>query len=138
MLVCRLTLGVPSTYGGNAAQQDGDHVWVPSYSGSGCYVIAEPDQILPQFIVQFSSGTSIVDPRLDHALTSGYSTKPPERIVSVPATQRECHMSRPEATVLWMGFLHAHHKDDDLRKDVHRFMMVHAAKYMVGSKIQIV
>merc|ERR1712232_261003 len=85
MLVCRLTLGVPSTYGGNAAAQDGDHVWVPSYGGSGCYVIAEPDQILPQFIVKFASGGyCLACPQLEHALAHGSSTKPPPQIVPVP------------------------------------------------------
>jgi len=139
MLVCRLTLGVPSTYGGNCSAQDGDHVWVPSYGGSGCYVIAEPDQILPQFIVKFTGhGGGTACPRLDQALLNGYSTKAKAKIVPVPATQRPCLMSRPEAVVLWIGFLHAHFGDDDLKKDVHQFMMTHAAQYMEGAKIQIV
>ena len=73
MLACRLTLGIASTYGGNSAAQDGDHVWVPSYGGSGCYVIAEPDQILPQFIVQFGGSGYASCPKLDRALASHYS-----------------------------------------------------------------
>jgi len=138
MLVCRLTLGIASTYGGNSAAQDGDHVWVPSYGGSGCYVIAEPDQILPQFIVQFSGSGSASCPRLELALASHYSTKPPPVPVPVPARQRDCKMSRETATVLWMGFLHAHFSDDDLRQDVRQFLETNASRYMQGAKIQIV
>merc|ERR1712190_344723 len=138
MLVCRLTLGVASTYGGNSAAQDGDHVWVPSYGGSGCYVIAEPDQILPQFIVQFAGSGSVSCSKLDSALASHYSTKPPPVPVPVPARQRDCKMSREAATVLWMGFLHAHFSDDDLRQDVRKFLETNAAGYMQGAKIQIV
>jgi len=138
MLVCRLTLGIMSSTGGNGQQLDGDHNWVPSYGGSGCYVIQEPSQILPEFIVQFSSGGGATCPKLEKALSEGYSTKPPPPMVPIPFRQRDCKMSRPEAIVLWMGFLHAHFDDDSLRKDVHRFLMKHAAKYMAGSKIQIV
>jgi hypothetical protein len=139
MLVCRLTLGVASTYSGASQAQDGDHVWVPTYGGSGCYVIAEPNQILPQFIVQFSSGAgSLPCPKLEHALTHGHSTKLPAEIVPVPSNQRPCQMSREAATVLWMGFLHAHFSDDSLREDVRKFLQTHAAQYMYGAKIQIV
>mmetsp|Transcript_66892 Transcript_66892/g.116387 ORF Transcript_66892/g.116387 Transcript_66892/m.116387 type:complete len:1268 (+) Transcript_66892:60-3863(+) len=138
MLVCRLTLGLASTYSGSNQAQDGDHVWVPHYGGSGCYVIAEPDQILPQFIVQFTNHTgSRVCPKLGQALQNGYSTKPPPEIVHVP-NQRPCVMSREAATVLWMGFLHAHFSDDALRKDVLKFLETHAAPYLKGAKIQIV
>merc|ERR1719181_455856 len=52
MLVCRLTLGEESSGPENA---DGDHVWVPS---NGYYVIKEPDQVLPQYIIKFSNGYS--------------------------------------------------------------------------------
>merc|ERR1712232_919403 len=88
MLVCRLTLGIASTYSGANQAQDGDHVWVPTYGGSGCYVIAEPDQILPQFIVQFDGGADYYDsqtcPKLEKALKQGYPTKPSAEIVPVP------------------------------------------------------
>merc|ERR1712137_1069019 len=51
---------------------------------------------------------------------------------------RACHMKREAATVLWMGFLHAHFSDDALREDVHKFLQAHAAQYLHGAKIQIV
>jgi len=140
MLVCRLTLGIRSIDTGNCQALDGDHAWVPHYGGSGCYVIAEPDQILPQFIVQFGSDRfgSATCPELERALKHGYSTKPPAEIVPVPRDQRRCNMSREAATVLWMGFLHAHFGDDALREDVHKFLRTHASKYLQGVKIQIV
>merc|ERR1712151_280377 len=71
-------------------------------------------------------------------LKHGYSTKPPAEIVPVPSNQRPCNMSREAATVLWMGFLHAHFGDDALREDVHKFLRTHASKYLQGVKIQIV
>merc|ERR1711881_593620 len=96
--------------------------------------------ILPQFIVQFGSDRvgSATCPELERALKHGYSTKPPAEIVPVPSYQRPCNMSREAATVLWMGFLHAHFGDDALRDDVHKFLRTHASKYLQGVKIQIV
>merc|ERR1712050_264948 len=58
--------------------------------------------------------------------------------VPVPQRQRPCNKSRDAASVLWMGFLHAHFSDDDLREDVSKFLHKHASKYMDGAKIQIV
>lgn len=140
MLVCRLTLGVQSTEcGSGQAQVDGDHCWVPS---NGYYVISEPDQILPQYIIKFGGGGGCggtqTCPKLERALSDGFSTKAAEKIVPVPARSRPCVMSRKEATVLWMGFLHAHFSDDALRKDVTTFLMKHAGAYMDGVKIQVV
>jgi hypothetical protein len=47
-------------------------------------------------------------------------------------------MSRNAATVLWIGFLHAHFDDDALREDVLKFLRTHAAQYLEGVKVQIV
>lgn len=138
MLVCRLSLGVRSSDCGANQQQDGDHCWVPSCR---YYVISEPDQILPQFIIRFASssyGSPLTCPTLEKALEDGYSTKAAVERVPVPARQRDCLMSRPAATVLWMGFLHAHFSDDKLRKDVQNFLQRHASEYVDGAKIQIV
>merc|ERR1712048_1531253 len=137
MLVCRLTLGEESSTPDN---NDGDHIWVPS---AKYYVIARASQILPQYLIKFSSsrgygyGGSTQCPKLEKALASGYSTKPAPRMVPVPE-QRPCVMKRPFATVLWMGFLHGHFEDDALKLDVTRFFERHAAEYTEGMKIQIV
>lgn len=47
-------------------------------------------------------------------------------------------MSRPTATVLWIGFLHAHLPDDKLERDVRAFLCKHAPGHIAGLKIQIV
>lgn len=47
MLICQLCLGHESSSQENL---DGDHIWVP---GQGYYVISEPAQALPLYIVQF-------------------------------------------------------------------------------------
>jgi len=136
MLVCRLSLGVQSSTPEN---KDGDHIWVPS---NGYYVIKEPNQVLPQFIIKFRSHQSYhmatISETLEAALANGYSTKAADEIVPVPRQQRPCNMSREAATVLWMGFLHAHLSDESLRQDVTTFLQRHAGEYMVGAKIQIV
>jgi len=136
MLVCRLSLGVQSSTPEN---KDGDHIWVPS---TEYYVIKEPSQVLPQFIVRFTSPQAYdrasVSETLEAALAVGYSTKVAEEIVPVPHQQRPCNMSREAATVLWLGFLHAHLSDESLREDVTRFLTRHAGEYMAGAKVQIV
>jgi len=52
--------------------------------------------------------------------------------------QRECLMSRPYATVLWMGFLQGHLSDESLEVDVRRFLTQYALDYVDGMKVQIV
>lgn len=135
MLVCRLTLGEESSTPEN---KDGDHIWVPS---TGYYVIKEPDQVLPQYIIRFSSGYTYHSERsskLESILQQGlWSTKQAEEIKPVPR-QRECLMSRESATVLWMGFLHGHISDAQLESDVKYFLAKHAPDYMDGLTIQIV
>jgi hypothetical protein len=137
MLVCRLSFGVQSSTPEN---KDGDHIWVPS---NGYYVVKEPDQVLPQYIIKFRTGQSyhggpVICDQLEASLANGFSTKAAEQIVPVPRQQRPCKMSRETATVLWMGFLHAHLSDESLRQDVNNFLHKHAASYMDGAKIQVV
>merc|ERR1712232_60981 len=93
MLVCRLTLGKESSTSSNA---DGDHIWLAE---KGCYVIKEPEQVLPQYIIKFSGGdcigTSNLRPTkmelLEDILSSQgkWSSKVKEAIKPVPR-QREC------------------------------------------------
>jgi len=136
MLVCRLSFGVQSS---TAENKDGDHIWVPS---QGYYVVKEPDQVLPQYIVKFRSDLVYTSPVTCHnfekSLAKGYSTKAADEIVPVPRNQRQCMMSRESATVLWMGFLHAHFSDESLRQDVANFLQKNAPAITTGAKIQIV
>merc|ERR1719353_2038378 len=117
MLVCRLTLGEESSGPENA---DGDHVWVP---GCGYYVIKEPEQVLPQYIIKFDAhhfgyGHQVKSNSLESIVAQGkWSTKVEEEIKPVPR-QRECFMSCATATVLWIGFLHGHLSDEQLEADV--------------------
>jgi len=136
MLVCRLTLGEESS---TPANNDGDHIWVPS---AGYYVIREPDQVLPQYIVKYRCGysdrCSIKSNNLEKVLAhKTWSTKVDEEIKPVPR-QRDCFMSRPTASVLWMGFLHGHLSDEKLEADVRNFLMQHAPDYVSGLVVQIV
>jgi hypothetical protein len=156
MLVCRLTLGVESSTPSNG---DGDHIWVAE---NGYYVIREPEQVLPQYIVKFSVDQCFESPELrllsstQEGDIAGYSpsaafsdlledvlrhvkwsTKCEAEIKPVPP-QRQCLMSNPHATVLWMGFLHGHLSDEVLEADVRRFLKQYAPEYMNGLRVQIV
>lgn len=145
MLVCRLLLGQTSSSETNA---DGDHIWVPSMS---YYVISSPDQILPEFIIKYTTGDfgyslgysyglcgGVQNAELEKILESGmYTTKEQGKIVPVPP-QRLCMMSRSHATVLWMGMLHSHLSDESLTQDIRRFLTRHAADYTDSMRIQIV
>merc|ERR1712072_1648275 len=141
MLVCRLTLGEESSTPEN---KDGDHIWVPS---AGYYVIKEPDQVLPQYIIKFTQsagydcydyGYQVKSAKLESILQQGtWSTKAEEEIRPVPR-QRDCCMSRPTATVLWMGFLHGHLSDEKLEADVRRFLKKYAPDCVDGLTVQIV
>merc|ERR1712072_168261 len=141
MLVCRLTLGEESSTPEN---KDGDHIWVPS---AGYYVIKEPDQVLPQYIIKFTQsagydcydyGYQVKSAKLESISQQGtWSTKAEEEIRPVPR-QRDCCMSRPTATVLWMGFLHGHLSDEKLEADVRRFLKKYAPDCVDGLTVQIV
>jgi len=135
MLICRLCLGVPSS---TEANSDGDHIWVPSCA---YYVISSPAQVLPVYIVKFSSaacGYSPAPEELQKVLEAGrWTTKKLDALVPVPRNRR-CTMSRPSATVLWIGFLHAHLSDQQLTNDVRNFLNSHAPEHMEGLKVQVV
>jgi len=135
MLICRLLLGVQSS---NTRNTDGDHIWVPSCS---YYVISGPAQVLPLYIIKFQSRASSSagpPPDLVKILTAGsWSTKQVNAVVPVPRNRR-CIMTRPSATVLWIGYLHAHFSDEQLEQDVRNFLQAHAASHMEGLKVQVV
>merc|ERR1712151_567881 len=75
---------------------------------------------------------------LQAVLRSGqWTTKQTTSIKPVPPN-RPCLMSRPSATALWIGFLHAHLSDESLDQDVRAFLGRHAPAHVVGLKVQIV
>jgi len=139
MLVCRLTLGVESSTPQN---QDGDHIWE---QGMGYYVIKEPEQVLPTYIIRFSSErryygdatSASLEKTLPRNGQGKWSNKKEEEVKPVPQ-QRPCCMTRDFATVLWMGFLHMHFSDEQLEKDIREFFKKHARAYCTGLKVQIV
>merc|ERR1712087_625058 len=109
MLVCRLMLGHESSTQEN---RDGDHIWVPSMN---YYVISSPPQVLPQYIIKFSSGSFAggpTNPELEKVLRAGHWTTIEAAAITPVPRNRPCVMSRPTATVLWIGFLHAHLSDE--------------------------
>jgi hypothetical protein len=138
MLVCRLTLGFESS---DQSNSDGDHIWVPS---NQYYVISSPAQVLPQYIVKFAGASRygysspVRNVVLEKTLKANMWTtiKANKAIVPVPPP-RPCLMSRPTATVLWMGLFHSHISDEQLQQDVRRFLGKYAAPYVAGMKVQI-
>lgn len=134
MLLCSLCLGVQSSSQSNT---DGDHIWVPDCQ---YYVISSPAQVLPRYLVRFSppqrNPTRCAE--LERVLQAGvWSTKQEEASLELPPN-RPCLMSRPLATVLWIGLMRAEHTDEQLEADVHAFLAQHAPDHIVGLKVQIV
>jgi len=134
-LVCRLSLGFESS---SEQNRDGDHIWVPSMS---YYVISEPAQVLPVYILRFSGGYSmsrgLQNRELEGVLSSTHWTTMQTAAFKPVPPNRPCVMSRPTATVLWIGFLHAHLSDESLDKDVRAFLRKHAPGHVAGLKVQI-
>lgn len=135
MLVCGLSLGHESSTPDNL---DGDHIWV---SENGYYVIKQPNQVLIQFIVKFTSsrnhyGAPRISETLERLLSTPYSTKPPEERKPLPRP-RPCQMSLPEATALWIGLMPKHVPEETLKRAVSSLLKTHAPTYPF-EKIQIV
>lgn len=137
MFVCRLCLGYESSDSRNA---DGDHIWAPAQQ---YYVISQPAQILPQYIVRFSAGydffmsRAVSSEKLTSALSQPcWSTKRERQVTHVPAN-RPCVMSMPSTNALWMGYLHANLADGQLEADVKAFFAMHAADFVDGLRVHI-
>jgi len=135
MLVCRLSLGTPSSTPQNT---DGDHIWVPQ---NGYYVIKHPNQVFVQYIVKYKSdqnyyGRHVISDSLECNLSSPYSTKPPPERRPLPRP-RQCVMTRPWTNALWMGLMSPHIPEADLKAAVRSFLAKYAADYPI-KKLQIV
>jgi hypothetical protein len=134
MLVCRLSLGQPSSTPQNT---DGDHIWVPQ---NGYYVIKHPNQVLVQYIVKYKSDAcryhqAVISQSLELNLSKPYSTKPAPQQRTVP-NPRPCVMTRPSTTALWMGLVSPHIPEDDLKEAFRSFLKKYAAAYPI-QKLQI-
>lgn len=133
MFVCRLCLGYRSS---DESNLDGDHIWVPS---TQYYVISQPDQILPQYIIKFSDGchTYQGSSELSIALSlPHWSTKRERQVMHVPQN-RPCAMSMQSTNALWMGYLHAYLEDSELERDVRGFFARHAPDFTSGMRVHI-
>lgn len=134
MFVCRLCLGNQSS---DKSNRDGDHIWVPS---SQYYVISQPNQILPEYIVQFHShthGGSVVSPELSRALSlPRWSTKKEHQAMRVPEN-RACAMSMSSTKALWIGYLHTHLPDSQLETDIRHFLKQYAQDFVAGLRVHI-
>lgn len=135
MLVCRLSLGKPSSTPEN---NDGDHIWVPQ---NGYYVIKHPNQVLVQYIVKYKSdqcyyGRAVISQSLERNLSTPYTTKPPPQRKEVPRP-RPCVMTRPSTSALWMGLMSPHIPEDELKEAVRSFLKRYAPAYPI-QKLQIV
>jgi len=133
MLVCRLMLGWESSTQDN---RDGDHIWVPAMS---YYVISSPPQVLPLYIVKLCSRPGAPqNQELEKVLGAAHWTTIQQAAVVPVPRNRPCVMSRPTATVLWIGFLHAHLSDASLESDVRAFLTRHARHHVAGLRVQII
>jgi len=124
---------------------------VPTLTASGCMSFTFVPTFVPVLVsvpvpallpTQWPAPMPALDrsrcQELDRVLAMGnWTTKKEEAALKVPAN-RPCLMSRPTASVLWLGLLHAHHSDEQLEDDVRNFLLSHAAKYTPGMKLQIV
>lgn len=119
MLVCRLCLG---TQASNEGAGDGDHIWVPSCK---YYVIADPDQVLPLYILRFTKN-KVQCPKLLHVLSQRRWSSLEQAITQKVPANRPCCMTAPSTDQLWIGYLRPDLSDEQLEADVLAFVRQHA------------
>jgi len=127
MLVCRLLLGI------NGQGAEADHIWA---AGPQYYVVAQPTQVLPQYIIRFDSKPPQLCKTLQTAL-NGYNTLE-EKQQSVPPN-RPCVMSAESTNALWIGYLQPSESDKSLRLAVTRLVQQNLPDISVTAiKVQVV
>lgn len=127
MLVCRLLLGT-------AGASEGDHIWVPSMC---YYVISEPSQVLPLFLVRFAQ-TAEPCLELQAALSGGLNTVAERHQRGVPPN-RPCAMSAESTDRLWIGYLQPGWSDAQLHGAVHDFLKRNLPSILAkGIEVQVV
>lgn len=134
MLVCRLSLGKQAS---DAKLGNGDHIWVEAQK---YYVIKDPDQVLPTYIIKFSYGDSVRPTPTPEALREvldkpgGWSSLEKARKSDVPKN-RECFMTADTTHDLWIGYLRPDLDDGMLEGDVRKFLESNSCNVM---RLQIV
>lgn len=121
MLLCRLCLG---TQASDAGLGNGDHIWVP---GCNYYVIANPDQVLPLYILRFTSN-KLQCPKLAHVLSQRSWSSLEQVVVQKVPANRPCCMTAATTDLLWIGYLRPDLSDKELEEDVMTFLRLHAPK----------
>ena len=116
MLVCRLCLGVGAS---DPELGNGDHIWVPDRK---YYVIADPDQILPTYIVRFRKSNPDPCRELQQVLAPPrWSTLEAAKKRWAPPN-RGCGMTAPHTDALWIGYLRPDVAHSVLKADLLRFL----------------
>lgn len=119
MLVCRLILG---TQASNPDLGNGDHIWVPDMK---YYVIANPDQVLPLYIVRFNRN-KVQCGKLAHVLSQPRWSSLQDAVVQKVPANRPCCMTAASTDQLWIGYLRSDLSDKELESDVLAFLRQHA------------
>jgi len=127
MLVCRLMLGTSSG-------QDADHIWA---AGPQYYVISQPSQVLPLFIIRFKPIEHQVPENLCDALKSGYDTLQLTKQCNVPPN-RPCQMTATSTDALWIGYLQPAETDKSLLNSVADFLKANLGIHHGDAQVQIV
>jgi hypothetical protein len=119
MLVCRLCLG---TQASDEELGNGDHIWVPQMK---YYVIANPDQVLPLYILRFNRN-KVSCPKLTHVLSQRSWSSLEQSVVRKVPENRPCSMTAATTDQLWIGYLRPDLSDKELEEDVLTFLHSHA------------
>lgn len=101
---------------------NGDHIWVPDMK---YYVIANPDQVLPLYIVRFNRN-KVQCVKLAHVLSQPRWSSLQDAVVAKVPANRPCCMTAASTDQLWIGYLRSDLSDKELESDVLAFLRQHA------------
>merc|ERR1719160_2259070 len=89
------------------------------------YVIANPDQVLPLYIVRFNRN-KVQCGKLAHVLSQPRWSSLQDSVVQKVPENRPCCMTAPRTDQLWIGYLRPDLSDKELESDVVAFLNLHA------------
>lgn len=127
MLVCRLCLG---TQASDEGLGNGDHIWVPHCK---YYVIANPDQVLPLYILRFTNN-KVSCPKLTHVLSQRSWSSLEKTVVRNVPENRPCAMTAASTDQLWIGYLRPDLSDKELEEDILAFLCSYAPQAFGGEE----
>jgi len=116
MIVCQLLLGSEAT---DPSLGDGDHIWVPD---NKYYVISNPQQVVPLYIVQWTTGGSCNEALRKVLDQPEWSSIAKAEKKAVPAN-REMQMSADATNGLWIGYLDPANSEEQLQADLSAFLL---------------